>query len=114
MTDPTPHQLRSNIEITFRDITLRGDLLHVPELHQLVISGEEGEEVLTTETPESDLQWAEAAVAHQLLPHQVATIKDYSEHSELAAAMAEAGIIRILSRYTTGPFSSEVVVAEVL
>lgn len=114
MTGSTPVQLRANAEITFRGITLRGDLLHVPEDRLLVIASDTDEEVLTTETPESELARAEAAVAEGVLPSQLVTIKDYSEHAGLAAALEAAGVIRVLTRYSTGPFSSPVVVAQIL
>lgn len=114
MTGSTPVQLRANAEITFRGITLRGELTHVPEDRLLVITSEADEEVLSTETPESHLTRAEAAVAESVLPQQLVTIKDYSEHAGLPAALEAAGIVRIRSRYSTGPFSSPAVVAQVL
>ena len=107
-------QLRANAEITFRGITLHGDLTHVPEDRLLVITSDTDEEVLSTETPESDLTRAEVAVAERVLPQQLVTVKDYSEHAGLPAALEAAGIVRILSRFSTGPFSSDVVVAQVL
>lgn len=114
MTGSTPVQLRANAEITFRGITLRGELTHVPEDRLLVITSDTDEEVLTTETTESDLARAEVAVAERVLPQQLVTVKDYSEHAGLPAALEAAGIVRILSRFSTGPFSSPVVVAQIL
>lgn len=114
MTTSTPVQLRADAEITFRGITLRGELTHAPEDRLLVITSNTDEEVLTTETPESSLTRAEDAVAEGVLPQQLVTIKDYSEHAGLPAGLEAAGIVRILSRYSTGPFSSPVAVAQVL
>lgn len=114
MTAPIPIQLRVNTEITFREITLRGELTHVPEDRLLVITSDTEEEVLTTETPESDLTRAEVAVVEGVLPRQLVTVKNYSEHAGLPAALESAGIVRIRSRYSTGPFSSPAVVAQVL
>ena len=114
MTGSTAVQLRDNAEITFRGITLRGELIHLPEDRLLVIASDTDEEVLTTETPESDLTRAEVAVAEGVLPQQLVTIKDYSEHAGLPAALEAAGIVRILSRYSTGPFSSPVAVTHIL
>ena len=71
MTAPIPIQLRVNTEITFREITLRGELTHVPEDRLLVITSDTEEEVLTTETPESDLTRAEVAVVEGVLPRQL-------------------------------------------
>lgn len=114
MTASTPVQLRAAAEITFRGITLRGELTHVPEDRLLVIASDTDEEVLTTETPESGLARAEVAVAEGILPQQLVTVKNYSEHAGLPAALESAGIVRIRSRYSTGPFSSPAVVAQVL
>lgn len=107
-------QLRANAEITFRGITLRGELTHVPEDRLLVITSETDEEVLTTETPESDLARAEVAVTEGVLPQQLVTIKEYSEHAGMPVALEAAGIVRIRSRYATGPFSSPVAVVQIL
>lgn len=114
MSTPTSVTLRSDVAITFRGITLRGELTHVPDDHLLVITSDTDDEVLTTETPESDLARAEAAVAESVLPQQLVTIKDYSEHAGLPAALEAAGIVRILGCYSTGPFSSPVAVAQIL
>lgn len=114
MTASAPVQLRAAAEITFRGITLRGELTHVPEDRLLVITSDTEEEVLTTETPESDLARAEVAVAEGVLPQQLVTVKNYSEHAGMPVALEAAGIIRILSRFSTGPFSSPIAVAQIL
>ena len=113
MTASAPVQLRAAAEITFRGITLRGELTHVPEDRLLVITSDTEEEVLTTETPESDLARAEVAVAEGV-PQQLVTVKNYSEHAGMPVALEAAGIIRILSRFSTGPFSSPIAVAQIL
>lgn len=74
-----------------------------------MISSADDEEVLTTEAPESQLARAEASVINGVLTSQLVTIKDYSEHAGLVSALEAAGIIRIISRFTTGPFNSAVV-----
>lgn len=113
MSLPITVLIQIDAEIVFRGITLRGDVLHVAEFHQLVIAGDEDEEVLSTETPESEDARTNTAT-QGVDPRRLVTIKDYSEHAGLAEALESLGLVQIRAQFTTGPFASPMVVAEVL
>lgn len=113
MSLPITVLIQIDSQVVFRSIALRGDVLHVPESRQLLIAGDEGEEVLTTETPESEQVRAETALGG-VDQRRLVTIKDYSEHAGLAEALESLGLVCVLSHYATGPFASPMVVAEVL
>lgn len=76
MALPTPIQLRTAAEIRLRGITLRGALIHVPDDQLRVISSADDEEVLTIETPESQLARTEVTVINGVPTSRLVTIKD--------------------------------------
>ena len=72
------------------------EIHHDPEQHALLaLDPATGEsEVLTTRLPDLPL-----------LPDE-AVVKDWSEHSGLAHALSEAGIVELLDAIAVGPFAS--------
>ncbi|MFJ3313433.1 hypothetical protein ACIPJU_11600 [Micrococcus endophyticus] len=72
------------------------EIHHDPALHALVaLDPDTGEsEVLTTRLPD-----------FPLLPDE-AVVKDWSEHSGLAYALAEAGVVELVDAIAVGPFAA--------
>lgn len=111
--------IKKCVTVKLPAVELFGDITHVPAEQMLMVNMPETQaqyadtEVLSTNTDDSLLIAQEAAKAGADL-QRVVTIKDYSEHAGLAESLVRLGAIRRLAEYTTGPFSSKIVIAEVV
>lgn len=89
--------IRADITIEYPQLTISGDVLYDPEQCALVHHDPaEGDEWLTIDLTTS---------GHAARPGEC-FVKDWSEHSGFAAALASAGIVEVLELVGVGPFNS--------
>lgn len=88
---------RVDITIEYPQLSISGDVLYDPERCALVHHDPaEGDEWLSIDL---------TASGHVARPGEC-FVKDWSEHSGFAAALASAGIVEILESVDVGPFGS--------
>lgn len=93
-----------NVAINFGSITLTGDLVHDPAQHDLYLQTEEGNEDIST-----------ALTGYALLPKDGCVfVKDWSEHSDLAKNLTDAGLVESMRVFDIpAPFKPALSVTEV-
>ncbi|ROR76102.1 hypothetical protein SAMN06295974_3750 [Plantibacter flavus] len=89
--------IKENLDVEFSAITLTGDLMYDAERHALVLGSADGlSEILTTNLESQGLRTHADTVF----------IKDWSEHTGLAASLEASGVVQIVRAVNVGPFRS--------
>ena len=89
--------IAEDVTISFSAITLRGDVEFIAPTRALVLTSPDGPgEVMTTNFGSYGLNPREDTVF----------IKDWSEHTGLAASLEAAGVVEIVRAIDVGPFKS--------
>jgi hypothetical protein len=97
--------IAEDVTVSFSAITLRGDVEFIAPTRALVLTSADGPgEVLTTNLGHYGLEPREDTVF----------IKDWSEHSGLAASLEAAGVVEIVRAVNVGPFKSRAYEVRVL
>jgi len=89
--------IAEDVTVSFSAITLRGDVEYIAPTRALVLNSTDGPgEVITTNLGHYGLEPREDTVF----------IKDWSEHTGLAASLEAAGVVEIVRAVNVGPFKS--------
>jgi hypothetical protein len=98
--------VRKNASVDFPGIKISGDVIYVADENALVLIDEE------TGCPE---RLSVNLEAYNLTPRPGHIfIKDWSEGAGVAASLAEAGVVELITAYSVGPFSSTAYEARVV
>lgn len=96
--------LAENVSLLFSFTTLTGDVQYDDENHMLNLVNEHGEEVMTVDLDRYGFTARDGRVF----------IKDWSEHTNLARSLEQAGLVEIVRALNVGPHRSRAYEVRVL